>query len=82
MTETNTIAAGICDFIREQLTAEGVLVETNTPFEKIGLDSFSLIELVLLLERRWNIKLPDHEMTRENMFNAQTLAACAVKYKN
>lgn len=80
MTDAFAIANAICDFIRKQLVAPETGVMPDTPFEQLGLDSFSLIELVLFLERQYGITLPDHQLTRDNMINAQALADCAVRF--
>ena len=72
----------ICDFIRTNLVGEGVTVEPGTPFEKLGLDSFGLIEIILFIERQFGIALPDKELTKENLFSADTLAACVRKFSS
>ena len=74
----STIESEICEFVKEQIT--GKEISTNTTFESAGLDSFSYIELLLFMERRWGVMLPDNELTRENLTSASTLAACLRKY--
>jgi acyl carrier protein len=80
MSDVNAIAAGICSFVKGHFVVPEVEVLPATPFEQLGLDSFSLIELVLFLERNYGIVLPDHELTRDNMVSALTLAGCAIKH--
>ncbi len=70
------IADQLCDFIKANLTGEGVEVTAETPFEKLGLDSFSIIEIILFIERKFGVTIPDKELNKENLFSAATLAKC------
>ncbi len=67
------------EFIRTNLVAEGVTVAPETPFESLGLDSFSLIEIILFIERTHGITLPDHELNKQNLHSVETLAKCVEK---
>ncbi|RMD83589.1 MAG: acyl carrier protein [Candidatus Dadabacteria bacterium] len=39
------------------------------------LDSFEIIELVDFIERTWNIRIADEEITKENMGSIEKMAA-------
>ena len=69
-------------FISENLVAQGVNVSQDTSFESLGLDSFSLIEIILFIERKFGIALPDKELNKENLYSVKTLATCVEKYRN
>lgn len=70
------ITEQLCEFIRTNLVGEGVVVTADTPFEKYGLDSFSIIEIILFIERKYGVTIPDKELNKENLFSAATLAEC------
>ena len=80
MASQDQISEALCGFIRDQIAPDEIAVSPGLSFEAMGLDSFSLIELVLFLERQYGITLPDHELNSNVMQNAHTLAACAAKY--
>lgn len=63
-------------FIKSGLVDENVTVTADTPFESLGLDSFSIIEIILFIERKFGITLPDKELNKSNLFSASTLARC------
>ncbi len=63
-------------FIKSNLVDEFVTVTADTPFEKLGLDSFSIIEIILFIERKFGLTLPDKELTKTNLFSVATLAGC------
>lgn len=75
------IAEEVCNYIRSELLDKSVDCNVNTSFDKLGLDSFSLIEIILFIERRYGITLPDKELTKENLFSAASLASCIEKYQ-
>ena len=75
-----SISSGLIDFIKSNLVADSVEVNTTTPFDSLGLDSFSIIEIVLFIERKYGVTLPDKELTRENMQSVETLTRCVEKY--
>lgn len=74
-------ADDLCVFIRSELVGEDVIVLPETSFDALGLDSFSIIEIILFCERKFEIILPDMELTKENLFSSAALAACLEKYK-
>ncbi len=71
---TPSIAESLCTFIRSNLVAEGVEVTPDKPLVQMGLDSFSLIEIVLFVERQYGLQLPDEALSQENIYSSQTLA--------
>ena len=60
--------------------AEGVAVEADTSLTKLGLDSFSIIEIVLFVERQYGLTLPDEALSQENIQSASTLAKCVQQH--
>ncbi len=70
----SAIAEYICFFIRNNLVTDGIEVTPTTPLEQLGLDSFSLIEIILFVERQYHLQLPDEALTQENIFSSETLA--------
>jgi acyl carrier protein len=78
---TDIIAQELCAFIKSSIVDKYIIVVPNTPFQIIGIDSLAIIEIVLFLERRFNISLPEHELRPENFISASTLAHCATKYQ-
>ncbi|MCB1936105.1 MAG: acyl carrier protein, partial [Nitrosomonas sp.] len=74
------IAENICLFIRSNLVAEGIEVTPSTPLTRIGLDSFSLIEIILFVERQYQLQLPADALTQENINSSETLAHYIYQY--
>ncbi len=69
-------AAEICAFIQTNLVDSSVVFDKDTSFDKLGLDSFSIVEIILFIERRYGISLRDKDLTKDNLFSASALANC------
>lgn len=69
------IAAELCDFLRANVLAGEVVVTPETVLSQIGVDSFSLMELVLFIERRFGLELPAEALIPEHIASVSTLSA-------
>ena len=78
----DTISQELCSYIKSMIVDKRVIVDLETNFNQIGIDSLSLIELVLFVERKFNIALPEEDLLPENFKSAETLAKCAFRHLN
>lgn len=76
----DTISVELCSFIQAMIVDKRIAVGPRTEFSQIGIDSLSLIELVLFVERKFNIALPEEDLLPENFKSAETLAKCAYRH--
>lgn len=80
--EAKVLEKEMIQFVKENLVAETVQIEPETVLSTVGLDSFSMIEIVLFLERKFSIELPDESLTPENIKSISSLCNCAIEYSN
>ena len=73
------IATQLCDFLRDNILAPSVAVSPNTDLSSIGVDSFSLMEVVLFIERRFGLVLPAESLTPQNMVSVSVLSHYCAK---
>ncbi|GAB4335621.1 MAG: hypothetical protein Kow0089_05410 [Desulfobulbaceae bacterium] len=68
------------EFVRETILAENARFSPDTPLEEVGIDSVSLLEILLFLERRWGVFIPDEKLTPAHIATLRQLAetACAI----
>ncbi len=71
----------LCDFISENILAGDVAVQPDTVLSDIGVDSFSIIEIILFIERKFKIAIPHESLTPENFVSVNALVECIEKYK-
>jgi acyl carrier protein len=76
------ITSQLCNFLRENILAGDVVVTPDTELSHIGVDSFSLMELVLFIERRFGLELPAEALIPENIASVRRLSACCVALLN
>ena len=70
------IQGELCRFMGESILASGAPPGPDDSLAGLGVDSFSLMEIVLFIERRFGLVLPVGELTPENIASASALAAC------
>lgn len=76
------IASELCVFLRENILAPNVEVTAETALAEIGVDSFSLMEVVLFIERKFALELPAESLSPENIASVGTLSAYCAKKLN
>lgn len=74
------ISNELVKFVQTTIVDSSVTITTETQFKDIGIDSMSIIELVLFIERKFNVSLSDKDLIPENLKSVNTLAECT--YKN
>ena len=55
-------------------------IDDQTPFSELGLDSSSIIELVLFIERKFAVSISEKDLIPENLKSIQALANCTYTY--
>ena len=73
--------------IIEALSLEDVVADdfdADTPLfvEGLGLDSIDALELILLMERKYGIKIEDPKERRNVLRNVRTMAECITNHRN
>ena len=66
-------------FIRTSVLDSGVSIEKDTAFRQLGIDSLSIIAIVLFIERKFGVRLPEEELVPENLGSVNAVAACCVR---
>ena len=69
-----TLADELGGFLRENILADEVEVGPATPLDSLGVDSFSLMEVILFVERQYGFLMPVEELTPETMKTLDALS--------
>jgi len=72
------IATRLCSYLSDNILAENVDVNMETELVKIGVDSFSLMEIILFIERSFGVVLPAESLTPENVASIGSLSTYCV----
>jgi acyl carrier protein len=73
------ISKQLQSFIQNTIVEKHIVVQEDTPFHRLGIDSMSIIELVLFIERKFRIAIPESEMLPANFTSVRALADCAFR---
>ena len=73
------LAEELCAYLRSHVLAKQVFIDPDQPFAQLGIDSMSIIELVLYIERKHGVALPDKDLHPENLRTARALARCTIE---
>ena len=76
------ISSQLCDFLQKNILAAEIEVNPETELTTIGVDSFSLMELVLFIERCFGLILPPESLTAENIASVKTLSSYCLTLAN
>ncbi len=77
--DTTTIIAEIKNYIEKNILAEGVKIDANTDLKQAGIDSFSTVEIILFIERRFGVSIPDEKLVPDNFRTLNALAAIVLE---
>ncbi len=72
--QAEEIAVRLCAFLRDNILAPDVAIAPDTDLNLIGVDSFSLMEIILFIERCYGLVLPPESLTPENITSIDSLS--------
>lgn len=72
--EANIIIEEIKKYIQKNILAEAVPIDANTNLKQAGIDSFSTVEIILFIERKFGVSIPDEKLVPDNFKTLQSLA--------
>jgi acyl carrier protein len=71
---TEEIVKQLCSFLSDNVLASSVDLSPDTHLTSIGVDSFSLMEMILFIERRFGLVLPAESLTADNISSVNALS--------
>ena len=77
--DTTTIIAEIKNYIEKNILAEGVQIAADTDLKQVGIDSFSTVEIILFIERKFGVAIPDEKLIPDNFKTLNALAAIVLE---
>jgi acyl carrier protein len=77
--DANIIIAEIKKYIENNILAAAVQVDAETNLKQVGIDSFSTVEIILFIERRFGVSIPDEKLIPDNFKTIQALASTVVE---
>lgn len=69
------ITGEIKKYIEKNILDASVKIDAGTDLKSAGIDSFSTVEIILFIERKYGVSIPDDKLVPENFKTIQSLAA-------
>ncbi|MFO8111306.1 MAG: phosphopantetheine-binding protein [Desulfosalsimonadaceae bacterium] len=70
----NPIETALLDFVRREIYDPSLAVDANTHLIEAGLDSFSLLKILVFVEKKFNLRIPEAEINEERMCSVQNIS--------
>lgn len=77
--DSNTIIEEIKTYIVNNILAEAVQIDATTNLKQAGIDSFSTVEIILFIERKFGVSIPDEKLLPDNFKTLQALAVLVLE---
>jgi len=68
------IKGHLVSFLKNEIFDASVTLETDTDLFESGFDSFSLIKLIVFMEKNFRIHIPDEKITEETFRSINSLS--------
>ncbi len=68
------IIDALSGFIKSNILAKEIALEPDFVLKEVGVDSFSIVEIVLFIERKYGKLIPDHLMVPETFTSVRSIA--------
>jgi len=73
------IIAEIKNYIEKNILAETEQLDAETDLKKAGIDSFSMVEIILFIERKFGVAIPDEKLIPDNFKTLHSLSATVLE---
>ena len=72
--KVESIETDIITFLVNNIVAPNTVITATTVLRDIGIDSFSIVEIILFIERKYGVVIPDDQLIPENFRTIQALS--------
>ncbi len=62
-------------YIEKNILSSSVKIDADTDLKSAGIDSFSTVEIILFIERKYGTSIPDDKLVPENFKTLRSLAS-------
>jgi acyl carrier protein len=73
--DATMIIADIKKYVENNILSADVKIDAATDLKQAGIDSFSTVEIILFIERRYGVSIPDEKLIPDNFKTLQALSA-------
>jgi len=82
MMDSKTIIGELKKYIEENILSGDVKIDAATNLQHAGIDSFSTVEIILFIERKFGVMIPDDKLVPDNFKTLQALSGIVQELLN
>jgi acyl carrier protein len=79
--EIKEVETNIIHFLAVNILSENVSFDAQSTLSDLGIDSFSIVEIILFIERKYGAIVPDSLLVPENFTTIHAIAKMVVLLK-
>lgn len=72
--DIKVIESDLLNFLEKNILAENVKITAEKTLRDVGIDSFSIVEIILFIERKYGFIIPDKHLVPDNFKSVQSIA--------
>ncbi|MBP6091677.1 MAG: hypothetical protein KA521_10520 [Crocinitomicaceae bacterium] len=80
--EIEEIEKHLIAFVQNNILAEELTIQATDELKLVGLDSFSIVEIILFIERKFGFVIPDEQLLPDHFQSIQKIAILVKDYLN
>ena len=80
--DSKSIIGELKKYIEDNILSGDVKIEADTNLQHAGIDSFSTVEIILFIERRFGVMIPDDKLVPDNFRTLQALSGIVQELLN
>lgn len=80
--DLNTIENALIKFLKDNILDESVEMNASQDLNEVGVDSYSIVEIVLFIERKFGFIVPDSELKPEHFKDVASIAKIVQAHLN
>ena len=77
--DANIIIVEIKNYIEKNILAQAAQIDATTNLKQAGIDSFSTVEIILFIERKFGVSIPDEKLIPDNFKTLEALASTVMQ---
>lgn len=79
--DVTAIEADIIQFLKSNVLAAEVTFTPTTSLSELGIDSFSIVEIILFIERKYAYVIPESKLIPENFSTVHAIAQLVTQFE-
>ncbi len=72
------ISQEILNFLEKNILSDGIKLTFTNNLSDFGIDSYSIVEIILFIERKFNVEIPDEHLLPDNFVSIDTIASTVI----